>query len=320
MKYRELGSSGLRVSVVGLGTMSWPFCDYAQTMPPGTKLDRDAVKAMVSTALECGINLFDTAEGYGCGLAETLMGESLQDFGKRSEFIVVTKVGPVFADEQADGRACNLSVAHIISRCEGSLRRLRTDYIDLYLAHWPDPRTPLEETVGAMLKLKRAGKIRHFGVSNFSKELLQHALEHGEVAADQLPYNLLEREIEKDQVPFCLEKKIGIMAYSPLGKAVLTGKYNEDHLPPPGDYRHRQPQFSQENLPRHFTVARRCQELSRKLGITTPQLALAWCLAQPGVTTVLPGAKKSGQIRDNAGAAEIILPQPVLEELDALTC
>ena len=281
--------------------------------------DFNAARAMVQTALDAGINLFDTAEGYGRGLAEEILGQTLEELGCREKAIIVTKVGPLFGDEQTDGRTCNLSAEHIAERCELSLKRLRTDHIDLYLAHWPDPLTPVEETMQAANKLKQQGKIRWFGVSNFPNDLLGAALRHGVVAANQLPYSLADRTIDADKRPFCLENQVGIMAYSPLGKGVLSGKYDAQHLPPADDYRHHRKYFAKENLPQYLALAERLRELAPQFSCTPAQLALAWVLAQPGITVVLPGAKSPDQVRANAGASEVSLTDDVIAGLDELS-
>jgi aryl-alcohol dehydrogenase-like predicted oxidoreductase len=319
MQYRKLGKSDLHVSVVGLGTMSWPGCNYGDSGYAPTPGDFTAARAMVQAALEAGINLFDTAEGYGRGLAEEILGQTLEELGCREKAIIVTKVGPLFGDEQINGRTCNLSADNIGERCESSLKRLRTDHIDLYLAHWPDPLTRVEETMEAVNKLKEQGKIRWFGVSNFPNDLLAAALRHGVVAANQLPYSLADRTIDADKRPFCRENQVGIMAYSPLGKGVLSGKYDAQHLPPADDYRHHRKYFAKENLPQYLALAGRLRKLAPQVSCTSAQLAMAWVLVQPGITVVLPGAKSSDQIRANAGASEVSLTDGVIAELDELS-
>ena len=319
MQYRKLGKSDLHVSVVGLGTMSWPGCNYGDSGYAPTPGDFNAARAMVQAALDAGINLFDTAEGYGRGLAEEILGQTLEELGCREKAIIVTKVGPLFGEEQINGRTCNLSAEHIAERCELSLKRLRTDHIDLYLAHWPDPLTPLEETMQAADKLKQQGKIRWFGVSNFPNDLLGAALRHGVIAANQLPYSLADRTIDADKRPFCLENEVGIMAYSPLGKGVLSGKYDAQHLPPADDYRRHRKYFAKENLPQYLALVERLRELAPQFSCTPAQLALAWVLAQPGITVVLPGAKSPDQIRANAGASEVSLTAEVIAGLDELS-
>lgn len=267
-------------------------------------------------ALENGINLIDTAEGYGCGLAEELVGQSLKAIGKRDEAVIVTKVGPVLEEGKS---GCDLSFGNIIKRCESSLKRLGTDYIDLYLAHWPDDTTPIAETMKAAGVLLEQGKIRGFGVSNFKTPLLREALQQGGVCANQLPYSLVDRSIDADNRPFCVENHVGIMAYSPLGKGVLSGKYDAQHLPPKDDYRHQRPHFAAENLGRNLALARRLGKLAASISCTPSQLALAWVLAQPGLTVILPGAKSPEQVRDNAVAGTLAIPPEILAELDALS-
>ena len=316
MNKRLLGKSGLSVSVVGLGTMSWPGCNYAQDDYEPTEADFQTVSSMVHAALDAGLTLFDTAEGYGRGRAETLLGRALAESNRRAEATIVTKVGPLFGSEQLDGRTCNLSATHIISRCEQSLRRLRTDHIDLYLAHWPDPLTPIAETMQAVATLRDQGKIRAFGVSNFSNDLLVEALTHGPIAANQLPYSLVDRDLDIDKRPFCLENEVAILAYSPMGKGVLSGKYDVAHLPPADDYRHHRKHFEKANLPRNFTIASLLRELAAECACAPAQLALAWVLAQPGLTVVLPGAKSIEQVQANAAAGDLVIPSEVLRCLN----
>jgi aryl-alcohol dehydrogenase-like predicted oxidoreductase len=319
VQYRQLGKSDLQASVVGFGTMSWPGCNYGDSGYVPSNQDLATAREMVRTSLDAGINLFDTAEGYGLGLAEEILGSALQEIGSRAKAIVVTKVGPLFGSERIDGRACNLGAKHIVERCDLSLKRLRTDYIDLYLAHWPDPQTPIEETMQAVNKLHAAGKIRWFGVSNFSNDLLEAALAHGNVIANELPYSLADRSIDVDRRPFCLEEQVGIIAYSPLGKGVLSGKYDAQQLPPADDYRHQKKYFAKENLPRFLALADNLRELAPRFSCTPAQVALAWVIAKPGITVVLPGAKSPDQIRVNAEASDISLPPEVVEQLDQVS-
>jgi aryl-alcohol dehydrogenase-like predicted oxidoreductase len=319
VQYRLLGKSDLNVSVVGHGTMSWPGCNHGDSGYTPTPADFTATREMVKAALDAGINLFDTAEGYGRGLAEQMLGQTLEELGCRDKAIIVTKVGPLFGEERTDGRTCNLSPKHIAKRCELSLKRLRSDRIDLYLAHYPDPLTPIEETMEAASKLQQQGKIRWFGASNFSNDLLDAALRHGEVVANQLPYSLADRTIDADKRPFCVERHVGIMAYSPLGKGVLSGKYDAQHLPPAEDYRHHRKYFAKENLPQYLALAGRLRELAPQFSCTPAQAALAWVLAKPGITVVLPGAKSPDQVRANAESSEVSLTEEALAELEELS-
>jgi aryl-alcohol dehydrogenase-like predicted oxidoreductase len=314
MLYRQLGSSDLKVSVIGLGNMSWPWCLFGEKTPPDAVIDPEAIRRMVATALDSGINFFDTAEGYGRGLAEQLLGNALKELGRRNEAILVTKVGPLFDEETTDGRNCNLSARHVRERCEQSLRRLKTDCIDLYMAHWPDAKTHIEETCEIMLRLKDEGKIRWFGVSNFDNPPLQSALEFLPVVVNQLPYSLLDRRIDLERRPFCQEHGVGIVAYSPLGKGMLSGKYTADKLP--DDYRLQRPHFAKENLPRHLALAVKVQKIAAELGVPPTRLALAWVLAQPGLSATIPGAKTPEQVQENAKGGELQLPEEFLQELN----
>lgn len=319
MKYRTLGKSDLSVSAIGLGTMSWPGCLFGVRDYAATPEDYRAARDMVEAALETGVNLFDTAEGYGRGLAEKMLGAALRDLHGRDRAIVVTKVGPLFEDEQVSGRNCDLSASRILAHCDKSLERLQIDRIDLYLAHWPDPLTPAEEIMGAAAKLKEQGKIRWFGVSNFSNETLDEALQHGMVAANQLPYSLVDRSIDRDRRPFCESHEVGIMAYSPLGKGILGGKYHASHLPPKNDYRHHRPHFAKENLTRNLAIAREVDVAAKALGCSPAQLATAWVIASPGLTLALPGAKSPDQVRANAAAADIEIDAEMMARLDRVS-
>jgi methylglyoxal reductase len=315
MLTRTLGSSDLKVSIIGLGTMSWPQCRYglaAET--PVTADEQKIVTDTVRAAFESGITLIDTAEGYGRGRSEELLGVALKELHLRDKIVLVTKVGPLFSEEQIDGRQQNLSHAHIRDRIEKQLRRLQTDHIDLYLAHHPDALTPIEETAETMRQLKQEGKIRWFGLSNHSNQAVQRAQAITPVIVNQLPYSMIDRKIDADQTPYCIEHHVSIMAYSPLGKGVLSGKYDANHLPPPEDYRHTRPYFAKANLQHHLDIAARARDTARTLGATTTQFVLAWTVAQPGITVTIPGARSPEQVRDNAAAGNLQLPTEILSQ------
>jgi len=310
MKYRNL-----EVSVVTLGTMSFPYSAFAQIKPSDAVVDRAGVLSIVKSALDSGINLFDTAEGYGCGFSEDLLGEALKVLNKREKVVVCTKVG---RPGESVSESCNLTRTNILFRCEQSLKRLRTDYIDLYLAHRPDLITPAEETVSAFETLRQQGKIRHFGISEFDPRQMTAVMEYGMPVANQLAYSLVERRIDIDVRKFCVTNNIGIMVYSPLAKGLLSAKYSRDHLPPPVDDR-REHHFKPQTLDQFLAVAEGVRTISKELGVTPSTVALAWCLAQPGITTVIPGAKSSEQILEAASAADLELSPSVLQRLDAIS-
>ncbi len=302
MKKRALGKLGPLVTPVGLGTMSWPGCRYGERAEE--EISPQAAVEMLRVAVEAGIGLIDTAEGYGRGLAETHLGIALRELGCREQVTIVTKTGPLFAEEQQNGRGCNLSEKHLTQRTEAALKRLGLDTLDVLLAHWPDPETPIQETMGAVAKLRDAGKIRYFGVSNFPNELLAEALSCGEVICNQLPCSLADRSIEDGRRQFCLEQGVGIMAYSPIGKGVLSGKYDSAHLPPAGDYRYQRPHF-RENLSRNLELAATIREIAAELESEPVAVALAWTILLPGITVAIPGAKSPEQIRGHVLAMEL---------------
>jgi aryl-alcohol dehydrogenase-like predicted oxidoreductase len=315
MEYRTLGKSDLNVSVIGVGTMSWPYCAFAEEKPAAAQVDRAAVADIVNTAIELGVNLFDTAEGYGRGFSEQLLGEALKTLGKRDQVLVCTKVG---RPGESVRESCDLTAANIQRRCEASLARLRMDHVDLYLAHRPDPSTPPEETVAAFERLREQGKIRYFGISEFDPRQMTEVLKHGTPVANQLAYSLVERRIDIETRQFCASHNIGIMVFSPLAKGLLSGKYNKDHLPPPVDDR-RDHHFKPQTLDQFFAVADAVRDIGAELGVTPSKVALAWCLAQPGITTLLPGAKTAAQLQESASAASLKLPPDVLARLNAIS-
>jgi aryl-alcohol dehydrogenase-like predicted oxidoreductase len=283
--------------------MSWPGCRYGElSASPGSA---DAATRMVAAALDRGITLIDTAEGYGRGLAETHLGFAIRQLGCAGDLTIVTKTGPLFEGEREDGRTCDLSQGHLFERVDAALRRLGVERIDVLLAHWPDAKTPIEETMAAVAGLKAAGKIRHFGVSNFSNDLLAAALRCGEIVCNQLPCSLADRSIEDGRRQFCLEQGVGIMAYSPIGKGVLSGKYDIHKLPPDGDYRYQRPHF-RENLEQNLRLADKIRTLASELETEPVAVALAWTLLLPGVTVAIPGAKTPDQIDGHAKAAALI--------------
>jgi aryl-alcohol dehydrogenase-like predicted oxidoreductase len=308
MIYTRLGRTEIMVSRVAMGC--WAL---AGDFNWGSQEDAESI-ATVHAALEAGINFFDTAEAYGAGRSEEVLGRALK--GHRSDVVLATKVDDA-----------HLSREELIRACEGSLRRLRTDYIDLYQLHWPSRTVPLAETLEALDRLQREGKIRAVGVCNFGVGDLEDLLEVGRCQTDQLPYSLLARAIEYEIQPKCLDEGIGILAYSPLMQGLLTGKFASPDEVPEGRARTRH--FSRERPgTRHgepgcegatFAAIDEIQELCDELGVPMAQVALAWVLAQPGVTSVLAGARHPEQIAETAQAAELNLAPEVLERLTRIT-
>ena len=308
MQLRQLGNSSLMVSPIAVGF--WGIVGGAYW---GAQDESDTINT-VHAALDSGINFFDTAENYGSGYSETMLGRALQ--GRRGEAIIATKVG-----------AKNLAAADVRAACERSLARLNTDVIDLYQVHWPNRAVPLEETMAALLDLQREGKIRVIGVSNFGERDMPDMLRHGRYEANQLPYSLLWRAIEFAIQPLCQGSDIGILPYSPLNQALLTGRYqNADDMPYSrtrtrhfrGDRRaskHGTPGCEAETFAAVAAIREICADINQPMA----RVALAWLLHQPAVTSVLAGARNPQQIEGNAAAANLRLSQETLQRLDAAT-
>lgn len=312
MRYRSLGRSGLHVSVISLG--SW--------LTFGHKTDKDVATQCVRRAFELGVNLFDTANMYAEGRAETILGAALAPL-PRHAYVLATKayfpVGPGPNDR-------GLSRKHLFEQVHQSLRRLRTDYIDLFQCHRYDTETPLDETLRAIDDLITQGKVLYGGVSVWSAENIRDAfaltrqLGLRRFISNQPQYHILRRDIETNGVmQVCSEKGLGILAYSPLARGVLTGKYNAiDQVPPDSraaDARGREfmgPWFSEEGL---ATVAK-LGEIAKRDGLTLPEMSLAWCLRRPEVASVIIGASKLEHIDQNVAAAEIDLDERVAAAID----
>lgn len=305
MERRRLGKSDLKVSLIGLGTLALGGKAY------GSVNDEDSI-ATIRRALRLGINFIDTSDNYGLGHAEEVVGKAIGD--RRAEVILATKGGTPW-DEQ--GRVTNDCRAETITRAvEESLRRLETDWIDLYQIHVPDPTTPFEEAALALEKLVRAGKIRHVGLSNFWAADLEEWLSNGEIVANQMPYNFLHRDIEREILPLCRERGIGVIAYTPLLMGLFAGRLSGDPKFGEGDHRSAYPQFQGRPLHQSLDLVDRLRPLAEEMGLTVSQLALRWAISRPGVTCAIPGAKRPEQVEENAGAGERVLNEQELREID----
>lgn len=293
-----LGKSGLRVSRISFGT--WQLSPrFWGEVPPAQ------FSAAVRTAYDLGVNFFDTADAYGDGLAESVLGETLSDY-PRDRVVIATKV---FNHYNPDGtRYPDLSNAHIVERCEASLKRLRTDYIDLYLLHFYDQLTPLAEVAGTMERLRSQGKIRHYGVSNFSIEELRSAAAAGNFAVLQPPYSLVNTDAEQALFPFCLAHDIGVMAYSPLHKGLLTGKYKGTETFT--DFRAHHPDFQGERFRALAGAVQDLSPIAARYGLTLYQLVLAATLTHPAIQSAVVGIKTGDQIREAVGALAKTIERP----------
>lgn len=313
MKYRKLGKSGLKVSVVSLG---------AWTTYGGSVQDRKLITHIVEKALEGGINFFDNADAYARGQAETVMGEIFGDIGvERRHLVLSSKVFWPFSDNVNDR---GLSRKHVLESIDGSLERMQTDYVDIYFAHRYDPETPLEEIVEAFSDVVRSGRALYWGTSEWTAaqiaEAHTYAKAYGLVApvTEQPQYSLLSRErVEEQILPVTEAKGIGLVVWSPLGQGMLTGKYDEGI--PAGSRFDVNEKFGERFLTdenRRKVIA--LKEVADDLGITRAQLALAWVLRQPGVSSVITGATQVSQLEDNIGAAEVELDEALLERVEAV--
>ncbi len=298
MRTSILGKDGPSVPVIGFG--AWPIGGGM-----GTVETNDAIRTL-HHALDRGVTLVDTAEAYRS--SEETIGRALQEWtGKREQVFLATKV-----------RGSDLSRAHIMEAIEQSLRHLRTEYVDLLQAHSWDSRHPIEETMRAFDDLTQAGKVRYVGVSNFDVSQMRAAWTVRPFHSLQPRYNLLDRQIEGQILPYCLQQGIGVLAHSPLAKGLLTGKYNPDTVFPPDDERSRMARFSGEELRRHLTTAVRVQQWAQARGHTLVELAIAWVLSHPAVTVCLCGAKTPQQVDDHVRAAEWRLTVEERAEVDRL--
>lgn len=318
MQYRRLGRTGLKVSTICLGTMQF-----------GWTADEPTAHAVMSHAVALGCNFFDTADIYSRwapgnpgGVSEAIIGRWLKVAGvARSSLVLATKVRGQMGDGPNDQ---GLSRGHILDAAEASLRRLQTDYIDLYQVHWPDEETPLEETLRALDDLVHSGKVRYIGCSNYPAWLLAKSLWISDVQRlvrfDSLQphYNLLHRaEFEQELLPLCLDQGIGVIPYSPLAAGFLTGKYRRDQpLPESARAGRVRERYMNE---RGYAAVEQLEEIGRGHAATVGQTAIAWVLANPAVTSAIIGANSLAQLTETVGGADVVLEAAEKDALDALT-
>jgi methylglyoxal reductase len=317
MKYRPLGKSGIEASVVGFG--AWAIGGW---MWGGTK--KNDPQGAIRAAIDHGINLIDTAPMYGFGQSEELVGEALR--GLRDKVVLATKCGLVwykkegekFFDASEHGTAdkedqeryevyINLRPAMIRHEIEESLRRLRTDRIDLYQTHWQDSTTRTEDTMAELMKLKQEGKIRAIGCSNATLDQMKRYQASGQLDADQEQYSMLQRQHEADKLPFCAANQVAFLAYSPLSLGILTGKIGADHEFGKGDVRIRNPWYQKDNRPKVDALLNVIRSVADGKGVTIAQTVIAWTVEQLGVSHALVGARDAAQAAANAKAGEIKL-------------
>jgi aryl-alcohol dehydrogenase-like predicted oxidoreductase len=300
MKTRTLGPHGPEVSEIGLGCMG-------MSAFYGTA-DEGEARATITRALELGCNFLDTSDMYGPYTNEELLGSAIAE--RRDEVFLASKFGIKLVEEgNLIDRVIDGSPAYVRSACEASLRRLGTDHIDLYYQHRVDPSTPIEETVGAMAGLVQAGKVRYLGLSEASAETIRRAHAVHPITALQSEYSLWTREIEAEILPTLQELGIALVAYSPLGRGFLSGRFSSTDELEEGDYRRHGPRFTGANLEQNLALAQRVKDLATERGITPGQLALAWVLSRSQQIVPIPGTKRVSYLEENLGAAEIELSE-----------
>ncbi len=318
VEYRTLGRSGLRISVLTMGTMTFggkgPFADVGST-------DVGDARRQVDQCLDAGVNLIDTADVYSEGASEEIVGEVLR--GRRDEVLLATKVRMPMGPGPNDA---GLSRHHVITGCEASLRRLKTDHIDLYQVHEWDGQTPLEETLEALDLLVRHGKVRYVGASNYAGWQLMKALGTSDrlglsrFASEQIYYSLQSRDAEYELIPAAVDQGLGVLVWSPLAGGLLSGKYRRDVAAPAGSRQltdwNEPPVYDQDKL--HDTVDT-LVEIGSAHGVSAAQVALAWLLGRPGITSLIVGARTGEQLADNLAAADLTLHADERERLDRVS-
>ncbi len=310
MKSIRLVWDRIEVSRVGFGC--WPLGGYGW----GKVSEEDMVYA-VHRAIDLGVNFFDTAPLYGLGHSEELLGSTLG--AKRKDVIIATKFGLTWQKGEVFRRFTDSSPANIIREVDMSLKRLRTDYINLYQIHWPDPDTPIEDTLETLEKLKRAGKILHIGCCNFGIDQLTKLLEYGQVETMQLCYNLIDRQADKEIMPFGIDKNIGVLAYGSLAYGLLSGKYDINSSFGTDDHRSQKAYFAKPSLARNLVIVDKLKLVAKHLGKTPSQIALRWVLENPAVWIALVGVKNINQIEENAEASNFTLSKEDIEFLSEET-
>jgi aryl-alcohol dehydrogenase-like predicted oxidoreductase len=308
------------LSVVGFGCWAAGGADIWNNTT-----DPDSISA-IQRAVDLGVNLFDVAPVYGLGHAETILGKALK--GRRNAVLIATKCGLIWDDQK---RVTNNLTANSLKReIDDSLRRLDTDYVDLYQMHWPDPQTPIAETMAALEDIRQSGKIRYIGVSNFSLDLTTEAMQHGTLASHQGLYNLLERNpdryhnipltyrTEAEILPFCREQGMAFFPYSPLFQGLLTNGFTASRNFDEQDVRSQNPNLAGERFKTYFEISEKLRAFAREIGRPMSQVAINWLIRQEAVTSVICGAQTVAQVEENVGSVAWELTDSMLAEIEAI--
>ncbi len=309
MEMVRFGQTDLEVSPVVLGT--WVTGGWAW----GGSDEKESVAAIIR-ALELGINFIDTAPVYGFGKSELIIGQALKQWGRYDKVVVATKCGLEWDDKERIRR--NAGPERIREEVDNSLKRLGVERIDLYQIHWPDPNTHFEDSMETLLKLRDDEKIRYIGLSNFNREQIEDCLKFGPVHSLQPPFNMFEREAEGELLPFCKENGIATLVYGGLCRGLLTGKFTGDEQFARGDLRRADPKFKPDRFKQYVKAVNEIKKLAAGYEKTPAQFALRWALQQPGVTTVIAGARTVAQVEDNAGVGNWQIRQEDLERVDEI--
>ncbi len=307
MQKRELGKNGPKLTTIGFGAWAiggpWQF--------GWGKVDDNVSTKAIHAALDNGINWIDTAAVYGFGHSEEVVGNAVK--GMREKVFIATKCGLI---NDGSGNAINnLDPTSIRNEIEESLKRLQTDYIDLYQIHKPDPKIPVEDSWGTLVELKREGKTKFIGVSTYDVSLLEKCMKIEQVQSLQPPYSMLKRDYEESVLPYCLENNIGVVAYSPMQAGLLSGKFDIKKLTE-DDWRRKNFFFKEPILTKALSLVEKLRPMAKKSGKTVGQLAIAWVLKNPAITSAIVGARTAEQCKENIQAADYILTEKEMEEIN----
>jgi aryl-alcohol dehydrogenase-like predicted oxidoreductase len=315
MDRRRLGNSDVELTTIGLGTWAIGGGDWKFGWGPQ---DEDAAVEAIVRGVELGINWIDTAAVYGKGRSEELVARALKRISPSQRPVVATKCGRII---QPDGNIIGvLKRQSVLAECEASLKRLQVESIDLYQLHWPDPDVDIEEAWSTLIDLKRQGKVRHIGVSNHSPRQMARLQDMHPIASLQPPYSMLARDIEAETLACCREQGIGVVCYSPMCKGLLTGQFSRQRAAQldPSDHRTRDPRFQSPLLDENLDFVESLKPLANRVGRSVAQLAIAWTLRRPEVTSAIVGVRRPDQIESTAPAGDWRLPTDLIAEIERL--